>query len=88
MHEMCRELPLAFDGHVARIVAKADDDGGWHVCTEVDGRQMGNEHFPAWCLVEQFRARMQRWLSQAEIAERESSGHLEPTETRRHATLH
>lgn len=79
MHEMWKELPLAFDGHDARIVAQADQDGGWDVRTEVDGRHMGSEHFAAWSLVEQFRARMQRWLEQAEIAEREASGRLTPT---------
>ena len=76
MVEKWKELPLAFDGHVARIVARGDQSGGWTVCTEVDGRQMGSEHFPAWSLVEHFRARMQRWLTQAEIAEREASSCL------------
>jgi hypothetical protein len=78
MVEKWKELPLAFAGHVARIVASGDPHGGWTVCTEVDGRQMGSEHFPAWNLVEQFRARMQRWLAQAEIAEREASSGLSP----------
>ena len=78
MVEKWKELPLTFDGHVARIVARGDQSGGWTVCTEVDGRQMGSEHFPAWCLVEHFRVRMQRWLSQAEIAERGASSCLTP----------
>jgi hypothetical protein len=72
MTERPQELPLTFPGHVARIVAKPDSDGGWDVCAEVDGRAVGWEHYPSWKLVEQFRERMQRWLGHAERAERVS----------------
>jgi hypothetical protein len=69
MTEQWTELPLTFRGHAARVIARGGRDG-WDVCTEVDGRQMGWEHYPVWSLVEQFRDRMQRWLRHAEAAER------------------
>jgi len=73
MTKQWTELPLTFRGHIARVIAKGDDRDGWDVCTEVDGRQMGWEHYPVWSLVEQFRGRMQRWLTHAESAERASA---------------
>lgn len=66
-------LPLFFGDHSAHIVAKSTDDGGWDVRTEIDGREVGTDHFRRWHLVEQFRARMQQWLSEAHNLERGES---------------
>jgi hypothetical protein len=65
-----KTLPLVFHGHSASMYAAQEREGGWRVATEVDGRLIGWEHCPTWRLVEQLRNRMQRWLSQAEHAER------------------
>jgi hypothetical protein len=64
------ELPLKFDGHVARIIVTRLHNGSWHVCTEVDGRRLGWEQFTHRIQVERFRSRMQQWIAQAEAAER------------------
>jgi hypothetical protein len=59
-----------FRGHDACMRVTTDGDGGWRVSTEIDGRQIGWEHCPTWHLVEQLHRRMQRWLAEAEVAER------------------
>jgi hypothetical protein len=64
------ELPLAFDGHVARLIVTPLAHGAWHVRTEVDGRVLGWERFARRSQVDHFRARMQEWLTQAEACER------------------
>lgn len=63
------ELPVAFAGHTARMLATQQTDGTWHVTTEVDGRVRCDEHCTDWRRVEQYQARMQLWLRQAEDAE-------------------
>ena len=64
------ELPLAFDGHLARVVVTRTNTDGWHACAEVDGREIGWEHYTLWVQVERFRERMQTWLAQAERTQR------------------
>ena len=64
------ELPLAFDGHLARLVVTRVNGAGWHARAEVDGREIGWEHYPLWVQVERFRERVQTWLAQAERAQR------------------
>ena len=64
------ELPLAFDGHVARLVVTHHPQGTWHVRTEVDGRVLGWEQFTHRVQVDHFRGRMQQWLAHAEACER------------------
>jgi hypothetical protein len=71
MPDATLELPLAFDGHHARMVVTHRRDGAWRVCTEVDGRVLGWEQFARWVQVERFRSRMQGWISQVEAAERQ-----------------
>ena len=63
------ELPLAFDGHVARLVVRHLPDGGWRVGTEIDGRVLGWEQFTRRVQVDHFHSRMQRWLAQAQADE-------------------
>lgn len=62
------ELPLAFEGHVARLVVAAVNGDGWYARAEVDGREIGWQHYTRWEQVERFRSRMQNWLKQAERA--------------------
>jgi hypothetical protein len=64
------ELPLAFNGHHARLVVNHLATGTWQVRTEVDGRVLGWEQFAHRNQVDNFRARMQDWLAQAEASER------------------
>ena len=64
------ELPLAFNGHVARLIVTPLAHGAWHVRTEVDGRVLGWEQFAHRAQVEHFRGRMQEWLTHAEASER------------------
>jgi hypothetical protein len=64
------EMPLEFDGHIARIVATRLFRGGWRVRAEVDGRLLGWEQFAHRNQVERFRTRMQQWCAMAAEAER------------------
>ncbi len=66
METTTRELPLDLEHHTARVYAHADPEGGWDVTTEVDGRAIATDYCPDWRRVERFRARMQRWLQDAE----------------------
>jgi hypothetical protein len=69
MRPTCIELPLSFEGHLARLVVTRVHRLGWHARAEVDGREIGWEHYPQWVQVERFRSRVQDWLKQAERAE-------------------
>jgi hypothetical protein len=69
MTESTVEMPLAFNGHDARIIARPLATGGWHVRTEVDGRVLGWEQFRHRVQVERFRARMQGWIKLIEAKE-------------------
>jgi hypothetical protein len=66
-------LPLAFAGHAARVLVTPLGNGRWHVEAQVDGRTLGWEEYANWPQVEHFRERMQRWVKQAEDAERNRS---------------
>ena len=74
MSDTTFELPLNFDGHIARIVVRHLHNGSWHVCTEVDGRRLGWEQFTSRSQVERFCTRMQQWIAHAEGAERRLAG--------------
>jgi hypothetical protein len=63
------ELPLNYRRHTARVHVRPDEDGGWDVRTEVDGREIASDYCADWQRVERFRTRMQQWLRQAESAE-------------------
>lgn len=63
-------LPLMFTGHTARMHVTEDQEGGWRVATEIDGRLIGWDRCVTWRAVEQLRRRMQGWLSDAERTER------------------
>ena len=63
---MSFELPLAFDGHVARLLVTHLPTGAWYVETQVDGRLLGWEQFRFRGQVDRFRIRMQQWLSQVD----------------------
>ena len=67
------ELPLAFEGHTARIVIEPLSQGGWHVRAEVDTRTLGWEQYMYWVQVEHFHMRVQQWLKHAEATERRVS---------------
>jgi len=58
-------LQLPFGNRVAQIHVRPDDDGGWAVSTEVDGREIASDYCPNWRRVERFRDRMQQWLNVA-----------------------
>jgi hypothetical protein len=73
MTENTFELPLAFDGHVARLVVTRPAPGVWHVETQVDGRVLGWEQFTGRAQVDRFRARMQQWLAHAAASERRAA---------------
>ena len=65
MADLARDLPLDFGAHSARVHVEPDNDGGWSVSTEVDGRAVAADYCPDWRAVERFRARMQQWLTMA-----------------------
>lgn len=73
MFDSTFELPLALDGHVARLLVTHLPNGAWHVRTEVDGRVLGWEEFRARCQVDRFRAKMQGWLTHVHATERRST---------------
>ena len=64
------ELPLAFDGHDARLVVTPTAHGTWRVRTLVDGRVLGWEQFAHRVQVDHFRTRMQQWLAHAQASEK------------------
>lgn len=64
------ELPLALDGHTARLIVRRLPNGAWHVRTEVDGRVLGWEEFSTRFQVDRFRAKMQGWLTHVHATER------------------
>jgi hypothetical protein len=63
-------LPLAFAGHAAYLDVTHLQNGTWYVETKVDGRVLGWDRFMLRAQVDRYRARMQRWLAQAEAGER------------------
>jgi hypothetical protein len=64
------ELPLAFQGHTARLEVTHLENGAWLVQTKVDGRVLGWERLTRHVQVDRYRARVQQWLAQAEASER------------------
>jgi hypothetical protein len=68
MPDASLDFQLPFGDRVAQIHARPDDDGGWAVSTEVDGREIASDYCPNWRRVERFRARMQQWLKVAEAS--------------------
>jgi hypothetical protein len=65
MSDAARDLPLDLAGHHAHVVVHADDDGGWLVSTELDGRAIASDYCADWRGVERFHTRMQQWLKAA-----------------------
>ncbi len=65
MADAALELPLDIAGQPARVRACPDDQGGWNVSTEVEGRAIASDYCPDWRSVERFHARMQQWLRAA-----------------------
>lgn len=65
MADLAHDLPLDLRGHNARVLVEPDDDGGWSVSTEVDGRAVASDYCSDWRGVERFQARMQQWLAMA-----------------------
>jgi hypothetical protein len=73
MSDAARDLPLQFAGHHAHVLVQTDEDGGWLVSTEVDGRQIATDYCPDWRAVERFHSRMQQWLKTAATQSRYSA---------------
>jgi hypothetical protein len=73
MTKTAHDLPLALDGHTARVHVREDQDGGWDVRTELDGRQIASDYCSDWRSVERFHMRMQHWLKTAAMQARLSS---------------
>ncbi len=67
------DLAVPFGHHEARIHVRPDDDGGWAVSTEVDGREIASDYCAQWRHVERFRARMEQWLKVAAATETRTS---------------
>ena len=65
MPDAARNLPIDLAGHDAHVLVHPDDDGGWTVSTEIDGRKIAADYCSDWRAVERFYMRMQQWLKTA-----------------------